>query len=93
MAKILKISTHSESGFFSKDKKLMTNRNIFFTIKKISYSAIFFLALLPVLSFWLMKNSAYPTASLFLSLIFIFLIVPLLDLAIGVAEVNPAQGM
>lgn len=70
----------------------MTNRNIFFTIKKISYSAIFFLALLPVLSFWLMKNSAYPTASLFLSLIFIFLIVPLLDLAIGVDEVNPAQG-
>ncbi len=70
----------------------MTRRNIFFTIKKFSFSAIFFLALLPVISFWLMQNTPYPTAAFFFPLIFIFVIVPLLDLAIGLDEINPLSG-
>lgn len=64
-----------------------------FSFKKYGYMCVPLLASIPLLSIWLMKNTAYPNLSSFFPLIFVFIIVPVLDILLGKDNVNPNELM
>lgn len=66
----------------------MNKIKTFVTVKKYGYLVIFIMALLPVLSFYLMRHTSFPILASYLSLLVVFVLVPLLDILIGQDELN-----